>query len=195
MVSVVNIRLAFVVVGGVLLAAACSSAPQGAPESATPKEQAATQHVVAGPVGLDVPASWHVRPGMLNPGGDVTFVYLSPIDVPSECQNTSQGGACLSWPVVQLPPGGIVVAVRQHGRPGSQPPAGGEPITVGGQPARRIRGLADEACRAIGGTESIDVVVPSITGSTGWIGLDGCLAGPDVATAEAAFAAMVTSVR
>ena len=151
--------------------------------------------MIAGPVGLDVPASWHVRPGLLNPSGNVTFVYIGPLEIPGECQDTGQqGGVCHPWPVVQLVPGGIVVAVRQNGMPGSQPPAGGEPITVGGRPARRNRGSADEGCRAIGGSELIDIVLPAVADTTGWIALDACLAGPDAAAADAAFAAIVASV-
>ena len=137
----INIRLSFALACGVLFAAACSAAASSTHESATPTmERAATQHVVAGPVGLDVPASWHVRPGLPNPSGNVAFVYLSPYEVPSECQDTSQGGVCHAWPLVQLPLGGIVVAVRLHGMPGSRPPTDGEPIAVGGRRADRIRG-------------------------------------------------------
>ena len=134
------------------------------------------------------------RRGLLNPSGNVTFVYLGPLGIPGECQDTAQGGGCHPWPVVKLVPGGIVVAVRQNGMPGSQPPAGGEPITVGGRPARRNRGSADEGCRAIGGSELIDIVLPAVADTTGWIALDACLAGPDAAAADAAFAAIVASV-
>lgn len=188
-------RVAAFAICGILLAAGCSCGPLATPGFATPtKTPSETQHVVAGPVGLDAPASWHVRPGLLNPSGNVTFVYLGPLEMPSECQDTAQGGVCHSWPVVQLAPGGIVVAVRQNGMPGSQPPAGGEPITVGGRPARRIGGSADEGCRAIGGSELIDIVLPAAADTTGWIALDACLAGPDAAAADAAFAAIVASV-
>ena len=138
----INIRLSFALACGVLFAAACSAAASSTHESATPTmERAATQHVVAGPVGLDVPASWHVRPGLPNPSGNVAFVYLSPYEVPSECQDTSQGGVCHAWPLVQLPLGGIVVAVRLHGMPGSRPPADGEPMRSGVvQPAAFVVG-------------------------------------------------------
>jgi hypothetical protein len=194
-VSMISTRVALLVVCGVLLAAGCSSAPPSASESAAPAStRAATQHVVAGPIGLDAPATWHVRPGLLNPSGNVTFAYLSPPELPSECQDTGQGGVCHPWPVVQLVPGGLVVAVRQNGMPGSQAPGGGAPIMVGGRPARRIRGPADEGCRAIGGSVSIEIVLPATGDRTGWSALDACLAGPDVSVAEAAFANVVASV-
>jgi hypothetical protein len=131
---------------------------------------------------------------LLNPSGNVTFAYLSPLELPSECQETAQGGVCHPWPVVALVPGGIVVAVRQGGMPGSAAPGGGHPITVGGLPARRIVGSANEGCQAIGGTESITVVLPAVPGTTGWIALDACLAGPNTDAADAAFAAIVASV-
>jgi hypothetical protein len=195
----------------VLLAAGCASAPSAAPESATSATTASatpastasatpaatgseTQHVAAGPVGLDAPANWHVRPGSLNPSGNVTFVYLSIAELPSDCQDTPQGGVCYPWPVVQLAPGGIVVAVRLHGMPGSQPPAGGDPLTVGGHPARRLNGSADEACRAIGGSVLTEIVLPASPGRTGWMSLDACLAEGDVSAADAAFSAILASV-
>jgi hypothetical protein len=78
--------------------------------------------------------------------------------------------------------------------PNSRPPTGGKPITVGGRPARRISGSADEGCRAIGGSRSVEIVLPSVGETTGWIALDACLAGPDVAAADATFAAIVASV-
>jgi hypothetical protein len=196
-------RVAVGIACALLLAAGCSSAPPAAPESETPVTTASetpvttaseTQHVVAGPVGLDAPASWHVRPVPPNPSGNVTFAYLSPVELPSNCEATGQGGVCHPWPVVQLVPGGIVVAVRKYGMPGSQPPAGGDQITVGGLPARRISGSADEACRAIGGSELIDIVLPSVAGTTGWIALDACVAGGDVAAADAAFDAILAWV-
>jgi hypothetical protein len=40
----------------------------------------------------------------------------------------------------------------------------------------------------------VDIVLPSVGDTTGWIALDACLAGPDVAAADATFAAIVASV-
>lgn len=188
-------RIAALVVCGGLLVAGCSSAPLAPPVSARPtKTPSESQHVVAGPVSLDAPTSWHVRPGLLNPSGNVTSMYLSPLALPSECQDTAQGDVCHPWPVMQLVPGRLVVAVRENGMPNSRPPTGGKPITVGGRPARRISGSADEGCRAIGGSRSVEIVLPSVGETTGWIALDACLAGPDVAAADATFAAIVASV-
>ena len=153
-----------------------------------------TQHVIAGPLGLDAPVSWHVRSALPNPSGNVSFAYLSPQALSGDCEISAQGGVCHPWPVVQLDPGGIVVAVRLHGLPGSQPPPGPEPITVAGRPATRISGSADEGCRAIGGPAATDIVLPSVDGASGWVSLDACLAGPDEASADAAFSAIVESV-
>ena len=124
----------------------------------------------------------------------MTFAWLSPLELPSECQDSTQGGVCHPWPVVKLPPGGIVVAVRQNGMPGSRPPAGGRPISVAGLPARRIDAAADVSCQTVGGTESIAVALPAVPGTMGWIALDACLAGPDTRAADAAFAAIVASI-
>ena len=150
--------------------------------------------MVAGPIGFDVPADWHVRPGLPNPSGNVSFSYASPVDLPSDCVDTSQGGVCYPWPILTLGPGGMVVAVRLGGMPGSQAPSGGQPITVAGLSARRISGSPDEGCQAIGGTGSIKVVLPDVPGTMGWLALDACLGGPDTAAAETAFAAIVASV-
>jgi hypothetical protein len=149
--------------------------------------------VIAGPIGLDAPASWHVRAGSLNPSGNVTFAYLSPVEIPSECQDSGQGGVCQPWPIVQLTPGGIVVAVRLHGLPGSRPPAGGDPMTVAGLAARRLTGPADAGCRAIGGSDLTEIVLPAVPGTNGWVSLDACLAGGDGEAADAAFSTIVGS--
>jgi hypothetical protein len=187
---------------GAVLAAGCATGPTAAPGSATPSagpggspagSPAGTQHVVAGPLALDIPASWHVRAGQLNPSGNVSLAFLAPIELPAECQAAAGGGAiCHPWPIVGLHPGGILVAVRLHGMPGSHPPAGGDPIVVAGQSARRISGPADQGCLAIGGLESVDVILPGDT--SGWLGIDACVAGPDVTPAEADFAAILATV-
>ncbi len=180
---------------GSLLAAGCLSASPVQPESSRQNMTSSdTRPITAGPVRLAAPAGWHVQPGSLNPSGNVTLAYLSPLELPSECQVTAQGGVCHAWPALTLGAGAIVVAVRQHGMPGAQAPAGGDLVTVGGLPARRISGSADEECRAIGGTESIAVVLPAVPETTGWIALDACIAGPGAGSAAAAFAAIVASV-
>lgn len=191
----------------VLFAAGCASAPSDSSAPATPATSAtagasasaaasasATERVVAGPVGLDLPTGWHVRPASLNPSGNVTLAFLGPAELASECEEAGEGGVCHPWPVTRLAPGGIVVAVRLHGMPGSRPPPGGDPVLVGGLQARSISGRADDACQAIGGSKLIDVVLPAVPGTTGWIALDACLAGDEVAAAEAAFAAILASV-
>jgi len=171
----------------VLTSAASAAAPAGA-----------TQHVDAGLLALEGPAGWHVRRGLPNPGGNFAFAYVSPAPIPSDCRETSGGGVCQSWPFFRLDPGGIVVAVRLYGRPGSRSPVGGNPITVAGLPDRRISGSADAACRGIGGSQSIDVELPSVPDTSGWSSIDACVAGGDsmgvdLVAADNAFDAIVAS--
>ena len=67
-------------------------------------------------------------------------------------------------------------------------------MTVGGLPARRLTGSADEGCQAIGGSDLTQIVLPVVAGTNGWISLDACLAGPQIEPADAAFAAILASV-
>jgi hypothetical protein len=179
--------------------AGCSSgasAPTGSP--GTPASAAAggtaraTQHVTAGPLGLEIPAAWHTRAGSLNPSGNVTLLFAAPVDLPSDCQDTAQVGTCYAWPVMKLSSGGIVVAVRVHGMPGSMPPAGGDPITVTGLASREISGPADASCLQIGGSQLIQVVLPAIAGTGEYLSIDACIAGAGAAAAHV-FAAIIAS--
>ncbi len=139
------------------------------------------------------PVGWAARPGSINPSGNVTIVFVGSAALPSDCVETADGGVCHPWPVMILKPGQIVVAWRDHGMPGSRPPAGGEATTVAGRPATIDRGPADEACAAIGGDGSIAVAVPKAPGQVGWIGVDACVAGPGTDALEVTFAAMLAS--
>lgn len=181
------------------LLAGCSSGAAGpsgsmrATASAAASGGASARHVTAGPLSLDLPAGWHSRPGSLNPSGNVALLFAAPVDLPSDCEETAQGGTCHPWPVMQLGADGIVVAVRLYGLPGTTPPAGGSSITVAGVAAREITGPADTACRAIGGTELIEVILPTIQGASGYLSIDGCLAGSDAA-ALGTFASIIAGV-
>jgi hypothetical protein len=199
----------------VLLVAGCAAAgasPSSAPassgaasnESTGPTDvnatSGATDQVVrhlaiaAGTATFDIPASWHTRQGTINPGGNWTIVFMSPQVLPGECTQGAQEGVCYSWPVTRLVPGGTVIAWRMYGRPGVQPPAGGEPIAVAGWPARISYRAADPACAAIGGDESVAVVMAARPGESAWISVDACQAGPDHRAAEAAFRQLLASV-
>ena len=145
-------------------------------------------------IAFDYPSGWHERAGGIVPSGNWPIVFVGPADLPSECTTNADGsGECRPWPVIHLAPGGVVVAWRFVGLPGDRPPTGGTPIVVGGLSAFRTKGPADSGCAAIGGDESIDVTVPAIPGHYYWYAADACLAGPDRAEDEAAFAAIVTS--
>jgi hypothetical protein len=178
-----------------LLVTACGSIQAGGSRSRSPIPTVpAFQHVDTGLVSLAVPSSWHVRRVAPNPSGNWTSAFLSPGGLSSECQTTADGGSCHPWPLTTTVPGGIVVAVREYGMPGSRAPSGGDPTTVGGVPARRVSGSADSACAVIGGAESIRYVVPTVPGWYGWLAIDACLAGGDMSATEAILATLVASV-
>jgi len=174
-------------------AAGPSASMRGAASAAASGGASATRHVTAGPLSLELPAGWHSRPGSLNPSGNVAFLFAAPVDLPSDCEETAQGGTCHPWPVMQLGTDGSIVAVRLHGLPGTTPPAGGSSVTVAGLAAREITGPADTAYRAIGGTELIEVILPTIQGASGYLSIDGCLAGSDTA-AVGTFASIIAGV-
>jgi hypothetical protein len=154
------------------------------------------QHVGAGPLDVEIPAGWHTRRGLPNPGGDFALLYMSPVSMPSPCRATGSGeGVCTPWPIFRLAKGEIVAAVRLHAMPGSRPPPGGTPTTVAGLPARRISGPSDEACSAIGGSQSIAIVLPALPGTHAWMSIDACLAVPDPAAADDEFASIVALTR
>ena len=170
-------------------------APTGSarPTSTTPP--GATQHVVAQVLALDVPASWHVSQGGINPSGNEAWDFLSPSALPGQCEPIGEGVTeCHPWPIMRLEAGSIVVAVRSYGMPGSKPPTGGKPITVSGQPARWIVGPAGETCREIGGSVADTIVITGHAGG-GWLSLDGCLAGPKTAAAEKVFSSLIRSLK
>jgi hypothetical protein len=187
------------------LLAGCSAAPAAsATAGATPSPPdipsasagatAATRALTIGPFSMQVPTGWRTRQGLPNPSGNWALAWLSPETLAGECATTGQGGVCHPWPISTSVPGGIVVAVRQYGLPGSKPPADGDEITVGGLGARRLSGPADDACRAIGGSELTRVVMPVVPGAQGWFAIDACVGPEDPAASEAAFDALVASV-
>jgi hypothetical protein len=176
-------------------AASAAASPAASAASAAPSSAASdVQHASAGPFSLDVPAGWQTRVGSLNPGGDEPLLYLSPTELPTDCLPSGQLIACGMWPNMQLPADGVVVAVRGYYRPGSVPPSGGLSIVVGGQQARRLTSPADAQCQAIGGTQLVRIIFPTIVGANGWLSIDACLAGPDLGPATATFDAILASL-
>jgi hypothetical protein len=174
-------------------------APAASKATAAPSEtlrvapEPAIAHFVDDPIAFSYPGAWHSRTGTAVPSGNVTIIFVGPQVLPSDCVDLSNGGACYGWPVMTLAHGGIVVAWRRNGMPGSRPPTGGDPITVSGRPARISRGPADAGCAAIGGDESIDVVVVPTPPGSPWIGIDACLSGPDHRVRESEFAAILAN--
>jgi hypothetical protein len=173
---------------------AASPSLESSPMAPTPPAIEATRHVQADTAAFDVPAGWHTRAGAINPSGNRTILFAGPQDLLAECTETAEGGVCQPWPSVTLLPGGTVIAWRVHGLPGSRPPAGGDPIEIGGRPARIGRGPASSDCAAIGGDVSVAVVIVPRAAEPGWTGLDACQAGPDHAAAEAALRQILATV-
>jgi hypothetical protein len=210
-----RVRLAITLVAALLLVAGCAAAgapPSSAPASTGPASRESTgptdpsgtsgasdqvaRHlaIAAGTATFDIPAGWHTRQGTINPGGNWTVVFVSPQVLPGECTQGAQEGVCYAWPVTRLVPGGTVVAWRMYGRPGSQPPPGGDPMAISGRPARISYQAAEPACAAIGGDESVAVVMAARPGESAWTEIDACQAGPDHRAAEAAFRQLLASV-
>jgi len=196
-----------------VMACAAGSTPSSATATATPSPAAtsgdrstavaASPSANATPVpqrftadGLDFtyPAAWQARVVLPNPSGNWTMVFVGSQVLPSEC-TTSAGGvaACGSWPLVRLTADGTIVAWRFFGMPGEVPPTGGTPTLVGARQARSTQGPADDGCAALGGDESIGVVVAHPPRWHGWLEVDACLAGPDQGPGEAALGAMLAS--
>jgi hypothetical protein len=202
-------RCVSLLVGVALVGAGCSGAGAsavGTPAVGTPAvgtsaeatagggpAPAMTQPVDAGPLMLDVPADWHVRPSFPNPSGDFAYAFLSTAELPSNCLETASGGVCHAWPAAPPDPAWIEVAVRLHGNPVSRPPAGGDPITVAGLPARRTSGPADQECLAIGGSRSIVVALEAAPDASGWLSIDACIAGDDAAAVDTFDAIVATA--
>jgi hypothetical protein len=181
----------------------CGPVPSGQPGTPTPSvaapnpssaANAKADLVMAGPIGVMLPAGWQQRTTLPNPSGNWTLLFAGPGDLPSECQAAANGDTtCSSWPITHLAPGGIIVAVRAFGQPGFQPPTGGDPVSVSGLSARRITGTADGSCRSIDGTQLVEVWLPALVGTNGFYSIDACTAGADDAAANA-FAAVLASI-
>lgn len=176
------------------VASASGLASSAASPSGLASAPSSSGRVEVGPLAVQLPAtwdgqpwSWSLRRGSINPSGNVPLAFISPQALPTDCEETPQGGVCHPWPIMTLDPGGMVVAIRQNGMPGSHPPADGQPTSVGGRSARTSTGPADTPCATIGGTESIALAIPATAAMAPWFGIDACLAGPDTASAEMTF--------
>jgi hypothetical protein len=175
-------------------AASTSPASPAAVTSGSSNPSPAPASIDVGPLAIELPAGWHVRTSGPNPSGNWTPAWLSPDEVPSDCEPYGQGGQeCRAWPISSRVPGGIVVAAREYLNPGSRPPRGGKATTVAGLEARRFSGPADEACGAIGGSRLTRVVIPRVPGTDGWLALDACIAAGAPPASVAAFDSIVHS--
>lgn len=197
--------LPVLIAGTALVVAACSGGP---PATAAPGSEPppAARILEAGPISLEVPATWEGRPwtwhvtrGAPIPSGDFPIAFLSPQPFVDACRWEGEAIACGAWPIARLVDGGIVVAVRTYGGPGRVLPVG-EPTTVDGREARVVRAPGDAACAAIGGTERVRTIVPGEPGPperagsfSSWTEIDACLGGTSAAATDA-LAAIVSSI-
>lgn len=196
-------RSRFLLVVATSLLVGCTVAPSAAPASVAPSpvpsspiltptapisSEASHRLVVAGPVALTIPAAWFQRTGGINPSGNFPLLFVGPDELSSECQ----GNTCFAWPQVQLGPGSLMIAIRLYANPGFTPPSGGDPITVSGLAAHRITGGADAGCLGIGGTRLVQVWLPKIAGTSGFVSIDACISGASSA-ADAEFAAILAT--
>lgn len=197
-------RIGLVLVGLGLIG--CGSSPTSLPPSVTvpPAVTAGTsaalsitavpRRFVGDLVEFTYPGGWNARAGSINPSGNFAIVYVGPQVLPSDCTTPANGVTdCGPWPFMHLATDATVVAWRFVGMPGATPPIGGTLARVGGQSAQRTQGPADPGCAALGGDESIGVVVAHPPRWNGWLEVDACLAGPDRGPGETAFGAMLAS--
>jgi len=148
------------------------------------------------------PAAWAVwTPNEHLPLVSGPLLYLSTEPLLATCAVTpgaspnppdAQGLAC-QWPLQRLRPDGVFVEAYTT-RILVQQPSAGESTTVNGEPARlRVDRPGD--CAAIGGEETIDLLIPiGQYGHGSNVALEACLRGPDLVTSEAQVRAMVASM-
>ncbi|MFL5675818.1 MAG: hypothetical protein ACJ779_12475 [Chloroflexota bacterium] len=146
------------------------------------------------------PADWRVsQPNHHDPLTDGPLLYLSTDALLPECAvgagasphpANGQGRAC-DWPLTTLSPGGVLVtwATTRILQP---IPSGGD-VTVNGGTTRSVIERPG-TCAAIGGDETIQVLVP-VRQPVAWsnVAAVACLRGPNIAAAEAQFRALLAS--
>lgn len=120
------------------------------------------------------------------------IVFLSNERLGDPCSRTGDAVTCAE-PIRRLDDGGVLVRWSANGFPGWHAP---EPDTViAGRQASETRSAAAGWCADLGGTEAITVVIPYATAPDNWFEMSACLRAPGVATASAALAAMLRSLR
>jgi hypothetical protein len=193
--------------GAVLAVAACAPAPT--PSTSVPPPTDVADAVPARETALEFshgiaferPTAWAMwQPNLFDPMGGGPLIYLSTDQLRASCAVApeaspnpadDQGFAC-DWPLDAISPNGVLVTWAT-GRVLQPIPTKGEPIEIDGQPAR-IQVDKPGACKAVGADETIDVWVPiGQPTPLSNLGVFACLSGPDLASAEAQFTAMLRS--
>jgi hypothetical protein len=191
-------RTATPVVGTVVQA---PSAPPGA-TSASRSVTAVVAESVNG-ISFDRPATWaRWQPNQHNPTNDGPLVYLSTDPLLPSCATApnatanpsdAQGRAC-DWPLESLAPNGVLVSWVTT-RILQPLPTAGEEFVVNGARAR-LQIERPGACGTVGAEETMSVLVPiGQPTPLSNVAVFACLRGPDLASAEAQFRAMLASAR
>jgi len=202
-------RLPIVLVLCAFTASGCASNPSpsaatSAPDaSASPSASASPTSVRESVNGISFerPADWtRWQPNQFSPMNDGPWIYLSTDPLLRTCATTpeaspnpadAQGRAC-DWPLDELAPNGVLVTWLST-RILQNLPEDGEAIEVNGAPAR-LEITTPGECDAINADETMNLLVP-IGQPTPLSNLAvlACMRGPDLATAEAKFRAMLSS--
>ena len=193
------------ILGAVLAVAACAPAPTPSDSLPPPTDVAhavsarATALEFSHGIAFERPSTWTMwQPNLFDPLGGGPLIYLSTDQLRPSCAVAptaspnppdDQGFAC-DWPIDALSSNGVLVT-WMNGRILQSIPTKGERIEIDGQPAR-IQVDEPGACRVVGADETIDVWVPiGQPTPLSNLGVFACLRGPDLATAEAQFRAML----
>jgi hypothetical protein len=185
-----------------------------------PTSRTGTDHPVAGPtaaplstyrsdrVSFSYPASWFTTAGWTGFGGDSVLVYLSSQRLGPACRthsnpNGSGESTCgLAIALNHLAPDGIAVTWGQGGQVGASTMpfsrAEGVATTIDGHAAKIATGPATDVCATIGATlqQKIAIARSSSPDSQGpWTEVSACLGPQDQPANQAAFTAMLTSIR
>ena len=191
-------RMATPVVGTIVQA---PSAPPGA-TSASRSVTAVVAESVNG-ISFDRPGTWaRSQPNQHNPTNDGPLVYLSTDPLLPSCATApdatanpsdAQGRAC-DWPLESLAPNGVLVSWVTT-RILQPLPTAGEEFVVNGARAR-LQIERPGACGTVGAEETMSVLVPiGQPTPLSNVAVFACLRGPDLASAEAQFRAMLASAR
>ncbi len=194
-------RISIVIVAIVLALGACAPAPTPSPSDAPPTDVAETVRDSSNGIGFERPttwARWQANDMDWMAGGP--FFYLSTDELRSTCAvppdakpNSRYGDDPCTWPLDELSPNGVLVT-WVNDRILTPIPDEGEPIVLSSGPTR-LQIDKPGSCKALGADETINVAIPigqPTPISNLWV--FACLRGPDLATSEAQFRALLRSM-